>query len=270
MHIKRKQKWLHPHPPTLWTKFTQMAFFSQFKKNKTKYSSLNWWSLKNTADGHDGSNAAAACFITCVDLKDVANHSLDKWTRFDFPMLLFSTPPTVNENLFAGHWWVVGRHTYLCLAKEEKKKKKWNMQIVENLLCWISKLVRILNGVCCAIVHLHCSCQNQLLLKNLMSAKTRLACCFYFYFFSIGIVHISAWCFKAISGTAKQLKGERGSLWEDYQRRSTEQTHRLQPVNHIAHMSIVVMSYTSVFGNICRLWALHLFKVSFSSCHFWK
>lgn len=142
-------------------------------------------SKEHTADGHDGSNAAAACFITCVDLKDVANHSLDKWTRLDFPMLLFSTPPppTVNENLFAGHWWVVGRHTYLCLAKEEKKRRNETCKLLKICYVEFQKLVRILNGVCCAIVHLHCSCQNQLLLKNLTSAKTRLACCFYFYFF---------------------------------------------------------------------------------------
>lgn len=155
-------------------------------------------------------------------------------------------------------------------SKRGKKRRNETCKLLKICYVEFQKLVRILNGVCCAIVHLHCSCQNQLLLKNLMSAKTRLACCFYFYFFSIGIVHISAWCFKAISGTAKQLKGERGSLWKDYQRMSTEQTHRLKPVNHIAHMSIVVMSYTSVFGNICRLCALHLFKASFSSCHFWK
>lgn len=46
-----------------------------------------------------------------------------------------------------------------------------------------------------------------------MSAKTRLACCFYFFYFvSIGIVHISAWCFKAISGTEEQVKRESSSL----------------------------------------------------------
>lgn len=206
-----------------------------------------------------------------VDLKDVANRSLDRWTRLNFPMLLFSTPPTVNENLFAGHWWVVGRHTYLCLAKEEKKRRNETCKLLKICYVEFQKLVRILNGVCCAIVHLHCSCQKPVVAEKLNECKNKTCLLFLFLFlFSIGIVHISAWCFKAISGTAKQLKGERGSLCTDYQRSSTEQTHRLQPVNHIAHVSIVVMSYTSVFGNICRLWALHLFKASFSSCHFWK
>lgn len=149
MHIKTKQKWLHQHSLTLWLKGTQIAFFSQFKKVHL---------LELTASiplmATMGNMLTAACFKTCLDLKDVWDHSWGKWTRLDFPMLLFSTLLTGNENLFAGHWWVVGRHTYLCLAKEKKEikhKNCWQFCYVE-----FQKIVCILNGVCCAIVHLHC------------------------------------------------------------------------------------------------------------------
>lgn len=126
-----------------------------FQSVKKKSTCLNWQRLKNTPlMATMGNMSAAACFKTCLDLKDVWDHSWGKWTRLDFPMLLFSTLPTGNENLFAGHWWVVGRHTYLCLAKKKIKIKHANCW----QLCYVEfqKIVCILNGVCCAIVHLHC------------------------------------------------------------------------------------------------------------------
>lgn len=56
------------------------GILKKFKKTKKKTVQLLelMESKEYTVDGHDGSNAAAACFITCVDIKDVANHSLDK------------------------------------------------------------------------------------------------------------------------------------------------------------------------------------------------
>lgn len=91
---------------------------------------------------------------------------------------------------------------HLCLAKE--KKKKSNMQIVEICCIDFQKIVCILYGVCCAIVHLHCfNVKKQLLLKNLMYEQRvqNVMCVLCLFFLSqlrhLGIAHpfhVLFWC----------------------------------------------------------------------------
>lgn len=104
---------------------------------------------------------------------------------------------------------------HICLAKEKKKEIKhancW------NLLYWLSKIVCILNGVCCAIVHLHCfNVKKQLLLKNLMYEQRvqNVMCLLCLFFLSplrhLGIAHpfhVLFWCwtYKAILGATWQF-----------------------------------------------------------------
>lgn len=54
-------------------------------------------------------------------------------------------------NQSVGQWMLKWRKS---IFLSSKRKKNSNMQIVK--ICCIEKIVCILNGVCCAIVHLHC------------------------------------------------------------------------------------------------------------------
>lgn len=68
---------VHRRPLTLWLKFTPIAFSSHLKIKTVQLLEL-MVSKEHAADGHDGSHAAAACFATCLDLKDVADRGLEK------------------------------------------------------------------------------------------------------------------------------------------------------------------------------------------------
>lgn len=86
------------------------------------------------------------------------------------------------RNQSVGQWMLKWRKS---IFLSSKRKKKSNMQIVK--ICCIEKIVCILNGVCCAIVHLHCINVKHMLLTNLtyeQSAKMWHACLFVCFFSS--------------------------------------------------------------------------------------
>lgn len=79
--------------------------------------------------------------------------TLGKWLAIDFQTLQCvegSLP--VKKNQSVGHRRLKWRTNIFMFSKRKKKIKHANC---ENLLYW-KKIVCILNGVCCAIVHLHC------------------------------------------------------------------------------------------------------------------
>lgn len=83
------------------------------------------------------------------------------------------------RNQSVGQWMLKWRKSIFLSSKRKK------IQTCKLSICCIEKIVCILNGVCCAIVHLHCINVKNMLLTNLtyeQSAKMWHACvCFVFF-----------------------------------------------------------------------------------------
>lgn len=97
---------------------------------------------------------AAVCFKTCLDLKDVWDHSWEKWQGEISRCFSFQPSQLIIKTCSLDTDGLLDDMHYLCLAKEKKGIKHgncWSFCYVEfqNIVC-------IFNGVCCAIVHLHC------------------------------------------------------------------------------------------------------------------
>lgn len=168
---------------------------------------------------HDGKQMLTVpCVTTCHDLAEVADHTW-KMTCHWFPNAsLCRRVPDQWRKLVC---WTLkakteDKHIYVL------QKQKSNMQIVENLLYWLWKIICILNGVCCAIVHLHCiNVKNNCCWKlNVWtkSAKMWRACGVNFFCLSCDslsshiVADLEAAIFRKVSGWLSFLSSRR---WYD-------------------------------------------------------